>query len=158
MKGYPAAKLEPADYTPVRAGDTNGEAVRRLVEGYLPMVARQADRGWLSPRLGLTRDDLLSAGAYGLLLAARRYDPGRGVAFPVFARSHIHGALMREINHALHETGADQDHVLAAPDRDIEPDSLPDEPGEDRIDRAEAAELRDLMEYALNLEADRAAG
>ena len=55
--------------------------IARLVESYIPLVLHQVDRAWLSPRLGLTREDLVSAGCYGLLLAARKFDPSRGVGF-----------------------------------------------------------------------------
>ena len=79
--------------------------IARLVESYIPLVLHQVDRAWLSPRLGLTREDLVSAGCYGLLLAARKFDPSRGVAFGVFARTHVHGALMREIQTAMKASG-----------------------------------------------------
>lgn len=121
-------------------------AIAKLVEDYLPLVISQVERVWLSPRIGLTRDDLVSAGCYGLLMAARRFDPSRGVGFGVFARSHVHGALMREINLAMRATGATGEGALTADD-DIDPDSLPDERHVDL--RAETAEVRDLMEFLL---------
>lgn len=123
--------------------------VAKLVEDYLPLVIRQVARVWLSPRLGLTRDDLVSAGCYGLLLAARRFDPSRGVGFGVFARSHVHGELMREINLAMKATGSAGDEMFIA-GGEIDPDSLPDERRADL--RAETAEVRDLMEFVLTAE------
>ena len=36
------------------------EEIASMVENYLPLVADQADRVWLSPRIGLTRGDLIS--------------------------------------------------------------------------------------------------
>jgi RNA polymerase sigma factor for flagellar operon FliA len=42
----------------------------------------------------LTRDELLSAGRVGLLTAARRYDPSRGVPFRAFATIRISGAML----------------------------------------------------------------
>jgi RNA polymerase sigma factor (sigma-70 family) len=123
--------------------------IAALVEDYLPLVVSQADRVWLSPRIGLTREDLVSAGCYGLLLAARRFDPARGVGFGVFARSHVHGALMREINAAMKASGAGVDDVLAA-NEVVEPDSLPADDGADGgVARAETAEVRELMECIL---------
>lgn len=121
-------------------------AIAKLVEDYIPLVVSQVERVWLSPRLGLIRDDLISAGCYGLLMAARRFDPSRGIGFGVFARSHVHGALMREINLAMKATGSLSDGMLTADDA-IDPDSLPNDSRADV--RAETAEVRDLMEFLL---------
>ena len=124
-------------------------AIAKLVEDYIPLVLRHVDRMWLSSRLGLTRDDLVSAGCYGLLLAARRFDPSRGVGFGVFARAHVRGALIREIDAALKAAGAGNDDVLISGRDDVEPDSLPDHSAAVEIDSAETAEVRELMEYVL---------
>ena len=94
-----------------RRCSTDGE-IARLVESYIPLVLHQVDRAWLSPRIGLTREDLVSAGCYGLLLAARKFDPSRGVGFGVFARPHVHGALMREIQTAMKASGVGTEEVL----------------------------------------------
>ena len=149
MKPHPAAAEIRDDFEPLSGAPTRPMDVKTLVENYLPLVAKLAARVWLSPRLGLTRDDLLSAGAYGLLMAARRFDPGRGVGFGVFARSHIHGALMREINTTLRAVGGNQEQVLVPPGEEGESDSLPDTRGANRVDAAEAAEIREMMEYTL---------
>jgi len=123
--------------------------IARLVEAYLPLVLHQVDRAWLSPRIGLAREDLISAGCYGLLLAARRFDPSRGVGFGVFARSHVHGALMREIQTAMKGAGVGGDDVLII-GSDIEPDALPDDRERPTADSAETAQVRDLLEYQLS--------
>lgn len=123
--------------------------IASLVERYLPLVAGVVDRVWLSPRIGLTRDDLVSAGSYGLLLAARRFDPGRGVGFGVFARAHVHGAVMREINFAARAGFATDEDLLAPDGNPITPDSLPDDHGDLAAARAEAAEVRNLIECLL---------
>jgi RNA polymerase sigma factor for flagellar operon FliA len=124
--------------------------ISKLVENYLPLVVKQAARVWLSARIGLTRDDLVSAGCYGLLLAARRFDPSRGIGFGVFARSHVHGAMIREINSASRAAGVGADETFPTPATDLEPDSLPDESAEEEIhDSAETARVRELMEYFL---------
>ncbi len=149
MKPFPAAAETRDDFEPLSGAPARPMDVETLVENYMPLVAKLADRVWLSPRLGLTRDDLLSAGAYGLLMAARRFDPARGIGFGVFARSHIHGALMREINTTLRAIGGNQEQVLVPPADEGESDLLPDNPNANRIDAAEAAEIRELMEYTL---------
>jgi RNA polymerase sigma factor (sigma-70 family) len=122
--------------------------IARLVESYIPLVLHHADRAWLSPRLGLTREDLISAGCYGLLLAARKFDPSRGVAFGVFARTHVHGAMMREIQTAMKASGVGTGEVFVGTD-EIEPDSLPDESAALVVDSAETAQVRELMEFNL---------
>jgi len=48
----------------------------------------------------VSRDDLASAGALGLLLAAQSYDPGMGVPFGAFARRRILGAIADEMRAA----------------------------------------------------------
>lgn len=122
--------------------------IARLVESYMPLVLRHVDRAWLSPRIGLTREDLISAGCYGLLLAARKFDPSRGVAFGVFARTHVHGAMMREIQTAMKASGVGCEEVLVSTDQ-IEPDSLPDAAAVSIVDSAETAQVRELMEFSL---------
>jgi RNA polymerase sigma factor for flagellar operon FliA len=142
MKTYP----EPAES--LAAPILPEREIARLVEDYIPLVLHQVDRAWLSPRIGLARADLVSAGCYGLLLAARRFDPARGVGFGVFARSHVHGALMREIQTAMRGAGVGTDEVLII-GSDIEPDSLPDT-REAPADSAETAQVRELLEYQLS--------
>ncbi|HLW72265.1 MAG TPA: sigma-70 family RNA polymerase sigma factor [Candidatus Binataceae bacterium] len=138
-----------APETAPAATELSPAEIATLVENYLPLVVSQADRVWLSSRIGLTRDDLVSAGCFGLLLAARRFDPSRGVGFGVFARSHVHGALMREISTAMKASGANVDDVLALPGEPIEPDSLPADDSAGGAEHAQSAEVRNLMECLL---------
>jgi RNA polymerase sigma factor for flagellar operon FliA len=42
-------------------------------------------------------DELISAGTLGLLQAAERFDPSRGLAFSTFAMQRIHGAMLDEL-------------------------------------------------------------
>lgn len=63
------------------------------IVGYLVNeVARKATH--------LSRDELASAGAYGLLLAADSFDPAQGVPFGAFARRRILGAMADEMRAA----------------------------------------------------------
>ncbi len=60
------------------------------IVGYLVNeVARKATH--------LSRDELASAGALGLVLAADSFDPAQGVPFGAFARRRILGAIADEI-------------------------------------------------------------
>lgn len=144
MEAYAQASLPEVAEPLLNPADIAG-----LVERYLPLVASTVDRIWLSGRIGLTREDLVSAGSYGLLLAARRFDPARGVGFGVFARSHVHGAIMREINTASRAGFASVEDLLTADGGPVQPDSLPDERSNAAIDSAEASEIRNLMECLL---------
>jgi RNA polymerase sigma factor (sigma-70 family) len=146
--------MAPRDYGQVTLENQRGpllspEEIASVVEDYLPLVASHVDRVWLSPRIGLTREDLVSAGSYGLLLAARRFDPSRGVGFGVFARSHVQGALMHEINSAMVAAGAHADDVLAVNDKAIDLDAIPDDHTKAPIDAAQIKEIRELMECLL---------
>lgn len=144
MKGYDQVASDTAP-----APILDDRMIARLVEDYLPLVAKHVDRVWLSTRIGLTRDDLISAGCYGLLLAARRFDPSRGVGFGIFARSHVRGALMRKINSAMKAAGVGIEDVFVSGEDEVEPDSLPDERGASASERVESAEVRELMECLL---------
>ena len=42
----------------------------------------------------VTLDDLISAGTIGLIHAAHKYDPSRGIAFTTYARHRILGAML----------------------------------------------------------------
>jgi RNA polymerase sigma factor for flagellar operon FliA len=72
------------------------EARNRLVVENLPLV------GYLVSDLcaratHLSREDMASAGALGLVLAAESFDPTIGVPFGAYARRRITGALMDEL-------------------------------------------------------------
>jgi RNA polymerase sigma factor for flagellar operon FliA len=68
--------------------------------GLVHFVARQVTRG-----LGveLEFDELVSAGALGLMTALKSFEPDRGLAFSTFATPRIRGAILDELRR--------QDHV-----------------------------------------------
>ena len=57
---------------------------------------------------------------------------------------------MREINLALRAVGGLSDQALIPPAQEIESDSIPDTDSANRLDPAEAAEVREMMEYTLS--------
>jgi len=67
------------------------------LQQHLPMVRRVA-RGVLRrvPR-SVQLDDLVSAGAEGLVEAERRFDPSRGVPFEAYAELRVRGAVLDEL-------------------------------------------------------------
>jgi RNA polymerase primary sigma factor len=80
----------------VQKGD--GDALRHLVEGNLRFVVSFSKkfRGW-----GLSLQDLINEGNIGLIEAAKRYDPGKGVRFITYAVWWIRQAII----HAISEQG-----------------------------------------------------
>src|SRR2546422_8779548 len=80
----------------IRAGDA--EALRELVERNLRFVVQVAGK---YKGYGLPLADLINEGNLGLLHAARKFDPGRGVRLITYAVWWIRQAMM----HALAEGG-----------------------------------------------------
>jgi RNA polymerase sigma factor for flagellar operon FliA len=72
---------------------TEDELVRDHLDLVRKMVAQTATR---IPS-HVSRDDLLSAGMAGLAMAARHFDPARGVPFDRYAATRIRGALIDEL-------------------------------------------------------------
>lgn len=68
-----------------------------LVVSHLPLVKFIVDRIASSLPPHLDRDDLRSAAVIGLISAAERFDPGRGVQFKTFAEQRIRGTIMDEL-------------------------------------------------------------
>jgi RNA polymerase sigma factor (sigma-70 family) len=64
---------------------------------HLPLVRYVASR-LCPPASAIEVDDLISAGTIGLIEAADRYDPKRGVPFGSFAYSRIKGAVIDELS------------------------------------------------------------
>lgn len=67
---------------------------RRLVEQHLPLARGLARR---HAGAGETFEDLVQVGALGLVAAARRYDPDRGVPFAAYAAPTVDGELRRHL-------------------------------------------------------------
>jgi RNA polymerase sigma factor (sigma-70 family) len=65
-----------------------------LVVRHAPLVDREAARyrTWR-----VDRDDLRQAGFLGLLIAARRFEPGRGVPFPAYAHTWVRKEIQRAV-------------------------------------------------------------
>ena len=68
-----------------------------LVVTHLPLVKFIVDRIASSLPPHLDRDDLRSAAVIGLISAAERFDPTRGVQFKTFAEQRIRGTIMDEL-------------------------------------------------------------
>jgi RNA polymerase primary sigma factor len=79
----PLLSLDEEKQTAVRARTGNKEALHKLIESNLRFVVKIARRFQKS---GLPLLELISEGNIGLIEAARRFDPDRGVRFASYAR------------------------------------------------------------------------
>jgi RNA polymerase sigma factor FliA len=87
---------------PAHARYKQADPDRELLRRHAPLLDRCARR--LAARTGraVSPDDLWSAGALGLLEAARRFDPERDVRFETFAEHRVRGAMLDEMRRMDH--------------------------------------------------------
>jgi RNA polymerase sigma factor (sigma-70 family) len=123
--------------------------LRELAQSHLPLVLSEVEKVFIAPGIGLERDDLVSAGVVGLIRAARKYDPARGVAFGVFARTYVRGAILDEIRSVIHRGVPIETMVLPGRDEAFDPDSVADLSA-DPPDVILASRVRRLMETLLD--------
>ncbi|MBS28133.1 MAG: RNA polymerase factor sigma-32 [Alphaproteobacteria bacterium] len=70
----------------------NQESLDALVKAYMRLVASVAGK---YARYGLSRDDLVQEGVFGLLQAAEKFDPERGFRFGTYATWWVRAAIQR---------------------------------------------------------------
>ena len=68
-----------------------------LAREYMPLVKRIAHGLYRRAPSGVSVDDLVSAGLYGLVDAASRYDPIRADQFQSYAEARVRGAMIDEL-------------------------------------------------------------
>jgi len=127
-----------------------GEDETALIGRYGTLIDRIARR--LSLRVGLPSafDDLWSAGALGLLDAAKRFDAARDVRFESFAEHRIRGAMLdelRRMDHLPRRLRAQTDRVAKARQRLSH--ALGREPSTEEIARELGIELGELGEIEI---------
>jgi RNA polymerase sigma factor for flagellar operon FliA len=76
------------------------EKIRGLIEQHLPLVRHVVFQVAVHFPRHVDRDELATAGALGLVEAARRYDESRGVPFDRFAAQRIRGAILDAVRAA----------------------------------------------------------
>ena len=123
------------------------DARNKLVEDNLAIVGYLVN-DVMSRATHLSRDDLASAGALGLIMAADSYDPTLGVPFGAFARRRILGAIADEMRAAdwasrtarrkIKESLAVQESLTAALGRVPTVDEIATSLGVDRTAATEA--------------------
>jgi RNA polymerase sigma-32 factor len=74
--------------------DQDQVALDTLVSAYLRLVASIAGK---YARFGLSRDDLVQEGVFGLLQAAQKFDPERGFRFGTYASWWVRAAIQRHM-------------------------------------------------------------
>ncbi len=78
---------------------TNPET-QKLIEDHLPLVRHVVFQVAVNFPRHVDRDELATAGALGLVEAARRYDESRGVPFDRFAAQRVRGAILDAVRAA----------------------------------------------------------
>ena len=69
----------------------------RIIERYMPLVRRRAERIRAKLPHEIELDDLVSAGTLGLIDAIRAFEPERGVKFETFCLPRVQGAMLDEL-------------------------------------------------------------
>ncbi len=69
----------------------------RLVEHYMPLVRRLAEKIHAKLPGEIELDDLISSGTFGLIDALQAFNPERGVKFETFCVTRIRGAMLDEL-------------------------------------------------------------
>ncbi|HZQ16152.1 MAG TPA: sigma-70 family RNA polymerase sigma factor [Gaiellaceae bacterium] len=138
----------------VKGGDAAAE--QRLVALHLPLVRAVAAR---YAGLGLPLEDLVQEGCLGVLAAARRWDPDRGVPFESYARFRVRVAIRDELTARSRLIRLPKHVVAARAERGSAPRAVL--PGDDRwVDAvADGASMEDeVVAHEEALAVDRAVG
>ncbi len=85
---------------PTTAKNAAEREIHRLIEEHLPLVRHVVFQVAVHFPRHVDREELATAGAVGLVEAARRYEPGRGVPFDRFAAQRIRGAILDAVRQA----------------------------------------------------------
>lgn len=79
---------------------TKKSELHELIERHLPLVRHVVFQVAVHFPRHVDREELATAGALGLVEAAKRYDPARGVPFDRFAAQRIRGAILDAVRAA----------------------------------------------------------
>lgn len=96
----------------------NANAHNQLVEANLRMVVKIA-KEYRNSYVGI--DDLIAEGNLGLIEAARRFDPTRGVRFVSYATWWIRKYMLRAVDRQAHQTSTPTPEDNAAEERPEKP-------------------------------------
>lgn len=76
---------------------SDGSEREQLIVAHIPLVRYLVGRMTSHLPLHIDPQDLLSAAMIGLINAADRFDPNRGVLFKTFAEQHVRGTILDEL-------------------------------------------------------------
>jgi RNA polymerase sigma factor for flagellar operon FliA len=104
------------------AGSVEAERARRdhIVMTHLPLVKAIAARVRENLPVQVELDDLVHAGVLGLFDAVQKYDPGKRVIFPLYAKHRIRGAILdslRQLDWASRDLRKRSKHIEAVSQR-----------------------------------------
>ena len=89
--------LFPEEWSAYKSNPNDIGARNRIIEHYMPLVRRRAERIRAKLPHEIELDDLISAGSVGLIDAIRAFDPERGVKFETFCIPRVQGAMLDEL-------------------------------------------------------------
>ena len=95
-----AAEMDAAQrelWSAYKSDPTNIRARNRIIERFMPLVRRRAERIRSKLPHEIELDDLISAGSVGLIDAIRAFNPDRGVKFETFCIPRVQGAMLDEL-------------------------------------------------------------
>ncbi len=97
-----------------QAGERSQQLRETMITSHLPLVRYLVNRFMAQLPAHLDSQDLSSAAVIGLINAADRFDPERGVLFKTFAEQHIRGAILDELraNDNLSRTMRDRSKMV----------------------------------------------
>lgn len=142
--------------------DGDADARDQLLTKHLRLVHHVARQVMRSTRMDAEFDELVSAGAIGLMKAVERFEPERGLAFSTFAAPRIRGAILddlrrrdhapRSIRRKQREISSAREVLMTTLDRAPRDEETADEMG---IDVEKLWQWRRETEQAVQISLDR---
>jgi len=102
----------------VQFGNGGHLAAEQLVTTHVWLVRAIAKKVLEKLPCHVELNDLIEDGVFGLIAAAQRYDPARGIPFPLYAKHRIRGAILdglRRVDHLSRDLRSKVKKADAAP-------------------------------------------
>ena len=155
-----------SDVTVVRDGSDGGPVDRNaLIESHVALVEHVVLRLSAGFPRHVDRSELVSAGMIGLVEAADRYDPSRGIPFSRFAATRIRGAMLdavrtadwapRSVRAAARDAESAEQHLASKLGRTPQLEEVAEAAG---MSSKELSQLRDQVNRGVLMTLDHAYG